>query len=419
MLLEFRVANFRSIRGEQVLSLVASKDSSLQATNVFLNTAKAVPPALCGAAIYGANASGKSNILKAMHFMSFVVQECMNIPADKSIPVTPFRLDRESLNAASMFEATFSLDGVRYQYGFRLDSRRVLEEWLLVYKSSKPQQWFTRAFNPKTGRDEYGFSSYLTGQRKVWQESTRSNALFLSTAVQLNSESLRPIFIWLTGHLVFFAPEMNPGPDFSISLLQQEHGRKRILDFLRGADLSIDHIDLVTRKGVTSHVDFELTTGRTTIRNHEGEFLVPLFGHVAEAGEAKFELPDESLGTQRLFALSGPILDILQSGKTLVVDELDASLHPLLVRKLVGLFQNPDINAKGAQLIFTTHDTTLMSQDLFRRDQIWFTEKDAGQATVLYPLLDFSPRRKEALEKGYLAGRYGAVPFFADHTDGE
>lgn len=419
MLLEFRVKNFRSIRDEQVLSLVASKDSSHQSTNVILNMARVVPPTLSGAVIYGANASGKTNLLKAMHFMSAVVQDCINIPPDKSIQVSTFRFDKESVNAPSMFEATFSLDGIRYQYGFRLDSKRVHEEWLLVYKSSKPQQWFSRVFNPETGSEDYNFSSYLTGQRKVWQESTRSNALFLSTAVQLNSESLRPIFSWLTNNFVFFSPELNPGPDFSISLLGQDDSRQRIVDFLRGADLSIEAIDLVTRKGVARHVHFDLDTGKTLIQNQDGDFLVPVFRHVAVAGEAKFELPDESLGTQRLFAMAGPVLDILQHGKTLVVDELDASLHPLLVRKLVGMFHDPAINTRGAQLIFTTHDTTLMSLELFRRDQIWFAEKNADQATVLFPLIEFSPRKTEALEKGYLAGRYGAVPFFTDFPESE
>jgi AAA15 family ATPase/GTPase len=125
-------------------------------------------------------------------------------------------------------------------------------------------------------------------------------------------------------------------------------------------------------------------------------------------------LNEESTGTQRLFALAAPVLDVLRDGRVLIIDELDSSLHPLLVRQLIGMFHNSRINKNKAQLVFSTHDTSLLDQSIFRRDQVWFTEKDSDQATNLYPLTDFSPRKNEALEKGYLMGRYGAVPFFKE-----
>jgi len=137
---------------------------------------------------------------------------------------------------------------------------------------------------------------------------------------------------------------------------------------------------------------------------------VPMFQHVTENGSATFEFEDESGGTQKLFALAGPLFDILKNGSVLIVDELDRGLHPLLIRQLVTLFQNPESNAHGAQLLFTAHETSLLDPDLLRRDQIWFTEKNAEQASTLFPLTEFTPRKNEAFESRYLSGRYGAVP---------
>jgi uncharacterized protein len=151
-------------------------------------------------------------------------------------------------------------------------------------------------------------------------------------------------------------------------------------------------------------------TGRTESTQREVEIPIPKFLHSSDKGRAQFNLGDESEGTQRLFMLAGPLFEILRTGSVLFVDELDRSLHALLVRQLIEMFQNPSLNPAGAQLVFTTHDTSLLSGDLLRRDQVWLVEKDADQASRLYPLTDFAPRKKEALERGYLSGRYGAVP---------
>jgi AAA15 family ATPase/GTPase len=151
--------------------------------------------------------------------------------------------------------------------------------------------------------------------------------------------------------------------------------------------------------------------------SEESEMLVPVFQHATSKGSAKFELNEESDGTQRLYGLAAPVIDVLKRGRILVVDELDSSLHPLLVRRLISMFHDPSMNKAGAQLIFSTHDTSLLDHSLFRRDQVWFTEKDSDQATRIYPLTDFSPRKREAWERGYLTGRYGAVPFFSELPD--
>jgi AAA15 family ATPase/GTPase len=196
------------------------------------------------------------------------------------------------------------------------------------------------------------------------------------------------------------------------ALLATEQGRASIREFLSAADISIADVQAIPRKGMQAQ--WVMSASGLQASQEEREFLTPVFEHSTPKGSTKFELHDESEGTQRLYGLIAPVLDCLRDGRVLVVDELDSSLHTLLVRRLVTLFQTPELNPKGAQLIFSTHDTSLLDHTLFRRDQIWFTEKDADQATRLYPLTDFSPRKQEAWERGYLAGRYGAVPFFGD-----
>ncbi len=417
MLIEFRVSNYRSLREEQTLSLVAGKDKAFAETHVVPAPNKVLPALLRSAVVYGPNASGKSNLIQALFFMRAVVAESATvIQLGQTYNAQPFRLDPAMVSEPSEFEVTFALAGVRYQYGFRLTPQRITDEWLLAYKAPKAQQWFTRHWDATTDKEHYEFSSHLTGQRRLWQDSTRPNALFLSTAVHLNSELLKPIFQWIVENLVVFSQNMMPLPDFSVQMAQDPAGAQAITDFLGAADISIAGIEITRRKGVRHLFQLDGTAGVTNTTWQEAEMLVPQFRHVTDQGGATFELEDESLGTQRLFALAGPVLDILKRGSVLVVDELDSSLHTLLVRRLVEWFHNPALNTGCAQLVFTTHDTALLEQDLFRRDQIWFVEKTRDQTTRLYPLTDFSPRKGEALERNYLIGRYGAVPVLHDLT---
>ena len=415
MLLDFKVKNFRSLRDEQTLSLVAAKDKSLQELNTMPSGIKAVPTLLRTVAIYGPNAGGKSNLIKALQYMRAVVAESASLmQPGQTFSVQPFRFDGASVALPTEFEISFVLDGVRHQYGFELTAQRVTREYLLVYKAFKPQQWFERRYDEVSGKDIYEFGPGLKGAKMVWEGATRPNALFLSMAVQLNSEQLRPVFAWFVNQLAIFN-EMTPlGQQFSVEMLRKPEGKKAICDFLTSADISISDIEVVTRKVSGHAVHFDIAAGKTEVRNEEQDVNELLFHHVTDQGKAVFNLGDESTGTRNLLFLTGPVLDILDKGMVLVVDELDSSLHPLLVRRLVELFQNPVVNKKGAQLIFTTHDTSLLDPELFRRDQIWFVEKDRDQASKLYPLSDFSPRKNEALERGYLMGRYGALPFLGD-----
>lgn len=413
MLVEFRVKNFRSLRDEQVLSLVASKDTSLANTNTVESGLKAAPRLLSSAVVYGANASGKSNLIKALQYMRGVVVESATVvQPGQTYAVQPFRLDTASAEEPTEFEVTVILSGVRHQYGFAMTQQRIVREHLLVYKAFKPQRWFERHYDASSGKDVYEFGTGLKGSKTLWENATRSNALFLSMAAQLNSGALRPLFDWFASSLVVFNEQALLNPQVSIEMLQQPGGRKRICDFLTSADISIADIEVVTRKVPGQTVHFDVAAGKSELRYEEVEQQQLRFSHTTDRGTAVFDLMDESNGTRNLLFLAGPVLDILQKGQTLVIDELDTSLHTLLVRELVRMFHRPEVNTGGAQLIFTTHDTSLLdAPDLLRRDQIWLVEKDSEQASNLIALAEFSPRKNEALERGYLIGRYGGIPF--------
>lgn len=388
MLVEFSVQNFCSIRDRQTLSLVASKDKTFLDTHTLETKVSAVPRLLRTVGVYGANGSGKSNLLNALFvFQWFVTTSFSRSPQDATAHM-PFAFqDNGGFDLPSEFEAIFLINGIRYQYGFRMDKSRIHEEWLLVYQTQKGQAWFERKFQPETGKDEYKFSEKLLGAKKVWEEATRPNALFLSTAVQLNSEMLRPIFEWITQHMspfhVFGKDSFST--DWSKMLLSDSAAKNQILSFLQKCDIPVSDI-------------------------HQSENKELFFQH--RVGSRNFYIPftNESLGTQRLFTLAGPILGVLQRGDLAIVDELESSLHPLLVRRLLELFHDPKVNTKGAQLVFTTHNTQLLDQSTFRRDQIWLVEKDTSEATRLVPLTEFQIRKDLSLEKAYLDGRFGAIP---------
>ena len=224
MLVEFRVKNFRSLRDEQVLSMVGSKDKSLADTHTKATGINAAPTLLHSAVVYGANASGKSNLIKALHYMRGVVVESAKIQPGQTFAVQPFRLDEGSASQPSEFEITFLRDGVRYQYGFAITAERIVSEHLLVYKKFKPQRWFDRRFDKDANKDVYAFGPGLKGPKNVWEGATRANSLFLSMAVQLNSEALQPVFDWFAKHLVIFNEQTQLSKDVSVQMLKQTEG---------------------------------------------------------------------------------------------------------------------------------------------------------------------------------------------------
>jgi uncharacterized protein len=416
MLLEFRLKNFRSFREEATLSLVASKDRELLESNTARpedGPASSNLRFLRSAVIYGANASGKSNLIRALQLMRGVVVESASLRPEQLFNVQPFRLDQSSAAEPTLFEVLLMLEGVRYQYGFTFTPQRIVSEWLFAYQTSKAQRWFVREFDNLKQRQVIRFGPHLNGPKNTWRDATRSNALFLSTAVQLNSDQLRPLIDWFANSLVVLMDGGAVPFSFSTESIQSPNGQTAVRSILEAADISIAAITAVRQKATNTRISVDFATGKSDTLTSEGELLVPKFKHVAGEASAEFDFTDESQGTQKLFALAGPLIDIIGQNKVLVIDELDRSLHPLLVRQIVEAFQSDAPPGSRAQLIFSTHDTSLLDGRLLRRDQIWLTEKKQDQSSGLTPLSDFSPRKNEALEKGYLGGRYGGVPILS------
>ncbi len=413
MLIELNVTNYRSFLQTQTLQMAASPSDDLQEENSFPPPAPGLPRLLRSSVIYGPNAAGKSNLIKALFFMKqFVLVSAQGQEGD-SILTSPFLFDKHSPSEPSDFEAIFVVDDVRYQYGFSTDTKRVTHEWLLAYPQGRAQRWFERSYNPKIKQDEYYFGSKFTGSKKIWQDATRANSLFLSAAIQLNNEQLKPVFYWFRNLVVIRHQELLD-PGFSMLQCETEHGRNGILEFMNAADLSIDTIKCeskdFTEKELPVNMPPEL---KEKLLGGGKKMTKVFFGHqVGDSDEmAWLPLEEESDGTKKLFAYAGPWLEGLKHGRILLVDELDNNLHPSIVCSLLKLINNSKINKKNGQLIFAAQDMTLLDQKIMRRDQVWFVEKDKNNASLLYPLSDFKPRKKEALKKGYLQGKYGALPY--------
>jgi len=431
MLIQFRVANFRSFNEEQTLSLVASKDTKHPGNLIQgdkFNLLKA-------AAVYGANASGKSNLIRAFGDMSWFIRvSATSMNQGDRIPVgNPFRLAPASAARPSVFEATFIANDIRYEYGFAATAQRVHEEWLNAYPKGRRQRWFEREFDPETNKTSWVFREPLKKDQEILREKTRDNGLVLSRGAELNVGPLSDVFLWFREGMWVLDVSVPP-----FGLMQGTAKRvtddagfhQRVGRMMKHADFGIDGLSVAERPVFPKDLpqdapeDFKRFVAALTELAHSEEepaltqFSVQTTHHIpgSDAAQQFDMLRDESNGTQRFFALAGPVLDALDKGSVMVVDELECSMHPLLTRKLLELFQSPAANKNGAQLIFATHNSTLMDSELFRRDQIWLVEKNRSGASELCSLYDFDtqdrPRTTEALERNYLAGRYGGVPKF-------
>jgi AAA15 family ATPase/GTPase len=416
MLIDVHIENFRSFAEEQQFSLLKGSGNELLDTNVFEpELAPDIKPMqlLRSAAIYGPNAAGKSNWLKALAAMQRIVMTSASSQLGDRLPVTPFLFDNEMAQKPSLFEVTIIAQGVRYQYGFTCTQEAIVDEWLFVFPKGKARRWFERE------QGSFEFGDFFKGERELWSRATRPNALFLSTAVQLNSTQLKPLFEWFANALRFAGVD-GWSPANTAKKCESEL-KEQVIDFLQAADFSIEDV-AVKRKAFSAD---ELPTDMPQkfrefleyqLKDTEGVELST--SHKTRQGET-VQLPfsEESDGTQKMFSFAGPWLDSLKQGRVLILDELHDNLHPALVRYLVGLFHSRRTNPHNAQLIFTTHETSILSQEVFRRDQIWFCERGDDQSSHLYSLTDFSPRKGvENLERSYLAGRYGAIPFLKKET---
>jgi AAA15 family ATPase/GTPase len=426
MLVRFRVENYRSLRDKIELSMAATSLTHDGPNPVLV---EGIPNGLLRvAAIYGANASGKSNVLKAINsFSAAVANSHKKWKPEGPIPVEPFLLD-ESKEKPSLFEAEFVLADARYRYGFVIDRSVVREEWLYAFPSGrkiKKQEWFTREINREP---IFRFGRNLAGENRVIEKITRPNSLFLSAAAQNNHQQLLPIYEWISKNIELIGVQRRGFAPLTTMMCDNETTKEAILGLLSPADLGVTGIR-VTEEEIPEDLKKVMKAVKDSLSKGGGFDLeipqklphVELLHTNRSGTEVALPMEDESDGTSSLFSLLGPVVHALATGGVLCVDELDASLHPLLSLEIVRMFVDPARNPKGAQLIFNTHDTNLLDEALLRRDEIWFTEKDSEGATHLYPLSDYTPRKGENLKRGYLQGRFGAIPFlnFRDHVTSE
>jgi hypothetical protein len=417
MIIRFSAENFRSISEKQELTLVASSLKDLPESLIKLEQSDY--DLLPVAAIYGANASGKTNVIRVLRYISQAVENSHRAwEPGKGTHRSPF-LFGDWPSKPSSFEVEFARGGVRYRYGFSLDSEKILKEWLYAYPNGKQQRWFTRSEAPER---IFSFSRELPGEKtRTIEGLTRPNSLYLSAAAQNNHESLMPVYDFLVEDLRFSFTREHLGRK-TIEMCADERYKGLFLEYLRAADLGVRDLRIEKadvgefgKKIVSVIKDVLPKEDQESFESFTSTAARPRFEHHGQ-GDSSVELPfhSESDGTVAYFSLLGPVVDTLESGGVLGVDELNSSLHPLLALELVRVFNDRKRNPLGAQLIFNTHDTNLLDGSLLRRDQIWFTEKDSTGATHLYPLSDFKPRKNENLERGYLQGRYGAVPFLGN-----
>ncbi len=435
MLLEFRVANFRSFAEEQVFSFVADKDDT-HLRNTMRCEQSPTGRVIRLAVLYGPNGGGKSALARALAVTRAIVVNSARWQDGDPLGLEPFKLDPALQLAPSRFELTFVTDWtdpedptttrpIRYQYGFAADARRVHEEWLLAYPHGQPQTWFERS------TDGVEFGRHLKGEKKRIADATRSNALFLSVAAQQNQSQLLPVFRWIRtraraigvvgehflGESVTRRMPLASGRTSEVLQQGTDETRAYILDYLREADVGIHDVRLERSRFDAAALppDFPAEL-RSLVLEQERDVVEVRTLHQARDGRTiEWSLADESEGTQNLYCLLGPWLDTLHLEQSVFFDELFSDLHAVLARRLLErYFEEAAHKGSTGQILLTTHDTNLLDSRLLRRDQIWFVEKNRDGASRLYSLLEYRPRKGENFEKGYLSGRYGALPFIGE-----
>lgn len=417
MLVNFRVENFKSYKDLSEFSMEATKLKNLKESNTFTVSNLSL---LTSAVIYGANASGKSSILDALKLMKAIIKNSVDIDKSKHYIANPFLLSKETEKKETTFEIEFIIGAVIYRYGFKINIDSIISKEWLYHKNLKPRARYTSLFD--RNEDNISISSnFKEGNQLI--EKTRSNALFLSVVGQFNGEVSQSIIEWMDKLNILSNTKSEMFEGYSFSKLDDDAFKEKMVSLIKSADTGIHNI-------LKSNISFdELAMENTDLKNlpdfildkiKENGMSTIKTEHIQYHKGNKFhkiktfELDFESDGTQKLLALTAPIIDTLESGTVLVIDELDNSLHTELVESIIELFNSELTNPNNAQLIFTTHDTNLLNQKLFRRDQIWFAQKNILGQSELYSLVEYGKgkvRDDLALEKNYLDGKFGAIPY--------
>lgn len=421
MIVEFTVGNFLSFNEKRTLSFEAQGISELKG-NVFNYNKNKL---LRSVVVYGANSSGKSNLIKALERMKEVVLTSVKLNDTDELNYTPFLLSAVSENAPTFFEIVFLDKAQKYRYGFEYSQKEIINEWLFEGKNAKNQKpLFLRTKDGIAVTDKFD-----EGNGK--EVSTNDNRLFISLVAQLGGNISKQILEWFDGYNVLSGVDHKDYKGYTTMMMHKKStGCSESLSLFRKLKLGFSDL-------IPSEIEFSPTDLPGEMpKNLKSKLIKELTGKkqvVLLASHSKFDKKgkiidtvswdrdeNESEGTNKIIDLSGPIFDTLNLGKLLVIDELDAKLHPLITMNIVSLFNSPDTNPNNAQLLFATHDTNLLSAELFRRDQIWFTEKDSLEQTDLYSLYSVNlpdgtkVRNDGNFEKNYIRGRYGAIPFITN-----
>lgn len=412
MIIDFTIENFLSFKEQQTLSFVAEPPYDIHPEHL-LETPEKDLKLLKTIVIYGANASGKSNFLSAIHFLKHLVIKSTDKKPDEPFELISFLLEKDSKTKPSCFDINFFCNGVRYNYYLVLDKNKVFHEHLAYYPKKYKKNIFTRDLND-SGTYEYNIGSDLKPKR-IYDDTalkTSPNVLFLTKMVEENSQFLKTVYDWFANTL----SEQFSLEDTAKNIHSSNDFKERFLKFLKSQD--IDIVDIDVDKGSLAEQIIKNNNNLTPeVRERIMEDLknrsyyeIKTFHKNSENELEPFDLELESQGTRKLFALSSLLLNNYEKfEKTFYVDELSSALHPLLVKNFLKEFNTTTNN----QLICVTHDTHLINQECLRKDQIYFVEKDKLQASSLYSLLEFNPRNdRENWELRYLSGRYGATPFF-------
>lgn len=407
MLLQFNVTNGLSFKEEAILDLVAGKDSSHRDKLISVGKQSVVPTI----AIYGANAAGKSNLVKALTTAIMFVRNSAGMQINAPTGMMPFMMDEEGRTGKTRFDFIFVYENTKYEYGFVADQRKVYEEYLYEYKSAKPSLIFERE-----NVNKYRYTTPLKRIMKPFEKRNTDNKLFLATATAWNCKETEKPYRWFADMIDTYNGEsVQAAMVDALDAEDKEEIRGFAKKYLKAADFNISDYSFSIKAGLPEDLILPpgVTLDENVISNMKRWELTMVHSLEKDGVRSNVEMPFqfESSGTQLFFAYCPAIYRALRDGKTVVIDEIDNGLHPMLVRSLVNLFNDHDTNPKGAQLIFNTHDVELLDLDLLRRDQIFFVEKNNNTGeSELYALSDFSPRKSDKIRKGYLLGRYGAIP---------